>query len=445
MAIYSLSDPPRRLLRQRRQGALRLLGYVSLVAIAFGWTRSPVMLDVAKIAGMIALATAYGLWSIQRRIDGGRSVSIRVSADGVSATDARGVEKHINRADIVCVRPLSPAAGFWIGSSHPRAFIIVPPDLDGYDACRAELVGMGIPEEPRTAKTRVKMWSLVGLMYSIVAACIVGSQTMRLAAAAVFVASAGAAWASGVWSSKTTARACPAPDRSPDAQARTRTTIKRFAVALIAIGVVTMMAEAWWTKGTGDLGFGIVTAFIGAIVFAIALSDESFKTNALAFGALAVAGAVVGGLAHLVAPRSDLGSLIAIAIAAFATLGLVMTLIAKGASRLPWLNGRLDLVVGAMTAGVGVIQLRRGHADGWIGLAAGAIVSALACAAASGRWRPLALKISMVVRVAAIAAAAIGFVMGDNTLTNDAISVAVFLPGTFKRAVDPAGAGAPVA
>jgi hypothetical protein len=148
-----------------------------------------------------------------------------------------------------------------------------------------------------------------------------------------------------------------------------------------------MMLEAWWTRGTDELGVGLFTLFTGVLVFAAGFFRGTVGASVLAFVALAASGAAIGGMTWWLRPASDLGSLIAISVGLLSSVVFVVTLLGRLVSWRPWVGTMFEGLFGPALIAIGVVEQIRGRGDHGVLLVVGILVTLFAIGSRNPRWR----------------------------------------------------------
>jgi hypothetical protein len=435
MATYRFSTRPEHVLRRRWKAALRLMVYASVAVAGFVWAKADWMLDISKIAGFLGLATAYGLWKMQRTLRRSASIVVIVSAEGVHYTDATGRERSLPRDEIASIGDLLYGAGLSVRAVHPRKSLIVPRDIEHFDECRAEFLAMGIPLTPMDRNRMWKLWAILLVFCSMVALVVAKSLVIEIICGGICGGTILVMWTAG-WLKRTpagqswpTGQSCALPDKSPEEAARSRRKFQQWGVGLTAAGIAIMMLEAWWTHGTDELAFGFCVVLIGVIVFAVGFFSGTLRASVLAFLALASVGAAIGGGVWWLRPSSDLGGLIAMSVGLLVAAAFVVSLLGRLLDRQPWLATTLDVLFGPALIAMGVVTQLRGHGDHGLTIVAGIILTLFAIGMRNTRIRPTLLKLAFPLKLAAIGLAFVGVIGGYKNLTWPCLIVFWLLPG----------------
>jgi hypothetical protein len=365
MATYHLAEPPRDLLRRRRVAVTRLLAAAVVVAIGFGRVKTGWIFDVAKVAGLYALSCLYALWNIQRDLNGRARITVTVSPDGVRATTARGIVREIPRANIRGLRNMRVGPAFLIRSVNRSEMMVIPSDLDGVAACRAELLAMGIPDDPPPTRQWQKVWAIQGVFWSFLAAVTASTRAVQIVASVTLVGCMIAMWAVGFLRGRKSEEVCATPSEAPKMPPRSRSLTRRLGIGLCIAGAALMISGAWWTGSTDGLGFSYGVIFVGVLFFAISLIGGGVKAGTIALASLAVSGLALGGAIYWLAPTSDLGPTLAATVAGpVLFLGFIVLAgfgMSALTSRIPWLGRNADVVLAVAYVAMGVWFFRHDH------------------------------------------------------------------------------------
>lgn len=447
MAVYRLSAEPRFLLQRRWTVAWRLALYLGAALAGVAWAKADWILDLSKLAGLLGLVTGYGLWKIERELWFRASTAVDVSPDGIHVTAAERPERFLRREDITSLVELSNGSGLWVRSANPRRTksVIVPRDLEDLEACRAELVAMGIPLTPPDPHRVGKLWAIGIIFWSMVQFFIARSLAIHVASGVAIGGALLAMWAAG-WTKAKPGATCALPDKSPEEKARSQQKAQKFGVIITAAGIAIMMLEAWWTHGTDELAFGFFVVLIGVIVFAVGYFSGTIAASVLALGALTASGAAVGGLTWWLVPSSDLGSLIAVTVGATASIALAVSLLGRLLDRSPRVVPVLEMAAGPVFVALGVWGLYwKEHADAAhvhdaaAQIAAGVIVTIYVIGMRNERARPLLLKIATPLKLAALAVVFVSLIGHSSNLTWPCLIVFWWMPrGSGQQASTPA-------
>jgi hypothetical protein len=390
---------------------------VGVAGAGFIWARVDWLLDVSKVASLLGLASAYGLWTVQRTLSRRALIVVDVSATSVRQVDTRGRERVLRRDEIASISDLSHGAGLAVRAVNPRKSLLIPPDLEDFDACRGELLSMGIPLMP-TDRNRVrKVWAMGVVFWSFGSLLLVKSPAAEIACGVLCGGTLLALWAAGWLNPSNAGQSCPVPDRSPEEAARSRRKIQLWGMGITAAGIAIMMLEAWWTHGTDELGVGLFTLFTGVLVFAAGFFSGTVGASVLAFVALAASGAAIGGMTWWLRPASDLGSLIAISVGLLSSVVFVVTLLGRLVSWRPWVGTMFEGLFGPALIAIGVVEQIRGRGDHGVLVVVGILVTLFAIGSRNPRWRRGLVKIAFPLKLVALGVAFVGLFSGYKDLT----------------------------
>jgi hypothetical protein len=318
MATYHLNPDVPYLRRRRAIAGLRSVAYAAATAVLWRFGHADWLFDFGSVSLLLAGATAFGVWSTQRQMRRSGAVEIVVSPEGVRRTSHAGRETVLPRADIVSLQEYRSGAGLIVRSKNPRTSVLVPADLDFYEACRAELVALGIPEVPFDARTAWRLRTVGAMFYALLMMPLATSQLIRIASVAT-LALAGAAVLVFFRKPRGAKATCEVTPQSPDAKKRIERRVRWLAVGLLLAGEAIMAGQAWWAKNDDHIGLGFGVLMLGILCSSI-FFGEAFGVSLLRLGAILAGAAGVGALLTWAMPGSDVGWLAGVTVGMFSAL-----------------------------------------------------------------------------------------------------------------------------
>ena len=180
MATYHVDTSLPYLQRRQQLVLTRTITFFVAAATAWFFGASDWIRDLGTLAALFGASTAFGLRAIRAAMRHSRGAAITITADDVRRIDGRGTFT-IPRADIASFAEPPGGRGLAVRAMAPARTIVVPADLSGYEACRAELEAMGIPRGPFAARGRLAL-SGAGLSFlSTLMLILAQNHAMRLA------------------------------------------------------------------------------------------------------------------------------------------------------------------------------------------------------------------------------------------------------------------------
>lgn len=315
MATYHVNPDVPHLRHRRVIAGLRSATYASATALLWRFGHTDWLFDLGTASLLLAGATAFGVWSAQRQISRRGAVEIAVSPEGVRRTSHAGRDTVLPRADIVSLQEYRSGAGLVVRSKNPRTSVVVPGDLDRYEACRAELRALGIPEMPFDARTTWRLRTLGAMFYALLMVPLATSQPIQIASIAMLVL-AGAAVLVFFRQPGGSKATCDVTPQTPDTKKRTERRVRWLGAALLVAGEAIMAGQAWWAKNDDHIGFGFGVLMLGILLSSTFFSD-AFGVSLLRLGAILAGAGGVGALLTWVMPGSDVGWIAGLTVGSF--------------------------------------------------------------------------------------------------------------------------------